>query len=186
MPVSNPPIISNTTPLAANAAWTSPVQNILRATEITGSVYADQPGTLQVQQSGDGTNWDLITTYDVPVDTGVSIQLEALEQSLRVIYTNGGIAQTAFRLYINAKDPFGTFLSTSQAPTAGGAYIVLFQGPGGYQVVGRFDGLDPMEANGNAAIYLNKNGQYAAFPVNLATVTVETIVPTTDFSFASF
>lgn len=185
-PTTSPTLISYTTPLAANGTWTSPVQNIARATQITGSVYSDQPGTLTISQSGDGTNWDLTTVYNVPANTGVGIELDALEQFIRVTYTNGGVAQTVIRLYLNLRDVWGTFLATAATPSAGGAYLVLFDGPGGYQVVGRFDGLDPFQAISNAAIFNNKNGQYAAFVVANAIVAIETIQPTTTYTVGSF
>lgn len=187
MAVPPAPLISNTTPLSANTPWTSTVQQIARATQITGSVYADVAGTLVVQQSGDGTNWDVKNTYNVPAATAVTIELDAIQPYLQVTYTNGSTTQTTFRLYLNIRDVYGTFLAGSLAPSDGAPYVVLFEHtPGTYVVVGRFDGLDPEQANAAAAVYQNKSGQYAAFNVTDATVTVETLAEATTYTVGAF
>lgn len=183
-----PPAIQTTTPLTASAVYTSSVVNISRATAITGSVFSDVAGTLVIKQGGDGVNFDLKETFNVPANTGVPIELDVYEPYVQAVFTNGNTAQTQFRLFVNLQDAYGAFLSPALAPSSGGAYLVLFQLPNStaYQVVGRFDGADPFSALQNAAVFNNKNGQYAGFRVTDAFVAVETLQETTTYEVGAF
>jgi len=89
-----------TTPLGANASWTSTVDNSPYTRYICGSVYADQAGTLYVEQSPDGTNWDLVDSYSVSAGTGLRFSVEKVLPYARVRFVNGATAQTTFRLYV--------------------------------------------------------------------------------------
>jgi hypothetical protein len=89
-----------TTPLAANGTWTSSTDSSVYTRFICGSVYADQPGTLYVEQSPDGTNWDISTSYSVSAGAGLSFSIEKVLPYARVRYVNGATAQTVFRLYV--------------------------------------------------------------------------------------
>lgn len=116
----------------------------------------------------------------------MAIETDVVAQFFRVRYINGPTNQTTLRFYANILDPYGAFLQAALAPSAGGAYVVLFQGANGYQFVGRFDGTDAWNANGNAAIATGKSGQYASFLVSNATVSQETLQTTTNHAPASF
>jgi hypothetical protein len=94
------PLGSTTTPLPANGLWTSPVDSDPATGRIVGSVYANQPGTLCVEQSGDGTNWDVVDCFDVSAGFGIGFSVEKVCLHARVKYTNGPTAQTVFRLYV--------------------------------------------------------------------------------------
>lgn len=179
-------LISTTTPLAANGTFDSTVQSLSRAVAITGSVFADEPGTVEIQQSGDGVNWDVTTSYTVQANTGVAINVDVVSQFFQVIYTNGSTDQTVFRLYVDIRDPYGDFLIAASGPSAGGAYVVLFQGPSGWQYIGRYDGTDSWNACGNAAISKKQSGTYAAIPVTLLTVSNETLQTTTEHAPGTF
>lgn len=179
-------LITNTTPLAASAAWTSSIQQLTRATEIVGSVIADEPGTLYIDQSGDGTHFDITESYAVTPNIGVAIETDVIDQWFRVRYINGANAQAVFRLFVNIMDPYGDFLVAQSGPSAGGNWVVLFLGPAGYQFVGRFNGSDGWNANQNAALFQNKSGQYASVPVANFTATIETVESTTEHSPATF
>lgn len=64
-------------------------------------VFADQVSAtdgLSIQQSSDGTNWDIVDTYTIPASTGKAISVQIAGQYFRVVYTNGGVTQGAFRL----------------------------------------------------------------------------------------
>jgi hypothetical protein len=89
-----------TTPLAANASWTSSTDSSPYTRFICGSVYADQPGTLYVEQSPDGANWDIVDSYSVSAGTGLKFSVEKVLPYARVRYVNGATAQTVFRLYV--------------------------------------------------------------------------------------
>ena len=93
-------IAYTTTPLAANGTWTSSTDSSTYTRFICGSVYADQPGTLYVEQSPDGTNWDIVDSYSVSAGAGLSFRDEKVLPYARVRYVNGATAQTVFRLYV--------------------------------------------------------------------------------------
>jgi hypothetical protein len=63
---------------------------------------------------------------------------------------------------------------------------VLFDAPGGWQYVGRFDGTDGWNACGNAAISQKQGGTYGAIEVDLITVSQETLVTTTEHAPGTF
>lgn len=180
-------LITNTTPINAGITWTSSVQSLNRATQITGSVFADQPGVFTVAQGGDGTHFDAVTNVTITANVGVAIEVDVVSQFFEVKFNNtSSTNQTALRVFIDIRDPYGDFLAAALSPSPGGAWAVLFQGSNGYQFVGRFDGADALSANGSAAISQNKSGQYASFPVSDATVSIETLIPTTEHALASF
>jgi len=89
-----------TTPLAANGTWVSTTDSSVYTRFICGSVYADQPGTLYVEQSPDGTNWDLVDSYSVSAGTGLKFSVEKVLPYARVRFVNGATAQAVFRLYM--------------------------------------------------------------------------------------
>jgi hypothetical protein len=179
-------LISTTAPIGANVTYTSGAESLSRATQITGSVFADEPGVISIQQSGDGVNWDIQTNFNVPANEGIAIEVDVISPFFQVVYTNGMNPQTVFRLYVDFRDPYGDFLEASQSPSEGGAWVVLQQTPQGYNYVGRFDATDGWNANGNAAITLNKSGIYASVLVTSLTVSSEVLSLSSEHSPASF
>jgi hypothetical protein len=179
-------LISTTTPLAANGVFTSSVQNLSRAVGIVGSVLADQAGILSIEQSGDGTNWDIVQKFNVPANIGIPVSVPVVSQFFQVVYTNGSSAQTTFRLYIDIQDPYGNFLVASSGPSSGGAYAVLFEAANGWQYLGRYDGTDGWNACGNAAVSSGRGGNYASIPVTMLTVSNETLQTTTEHAPGTF
>ena len=91
---------STTTPLGANASWVSPVDSDPATGRIVGSVYADQAGTICVEQSPDGSNWDVVDCFSVSAGSGIGFSVEKVCAHARVRYMNGATAQTVFRLYV--------------------------------------------------------------------------------------
>lgn len=75
--------------------------------KIVGSCYANQPGTLYVEQSQDNTNWDVISSFPVNVDLtnprGAGFQIDVLAPYGRVRYVNLATANTTFRLYTHMR-----------------------------------------------------------------------------------
>jgi hypothetical protein len=65
---------------------------------IVGRVFADQPGNIFIEQSMDGTNWDLSTTYAITASDGKGFKEEIFAPYVRVRYVNGATPQTTFRL----------------------------------------------------------------------------------------
>jgi len=88
-----------TEPLAAEASWASDVDDSPYTRYLCGSVYADQPGTLYVEQSPDEANWDVVDSFSVPGGGGLKFSVEKVVAYARVRYVNGPSDQAAFRLY---------------------------------------------------------------------------------------
>jgi DUF4097 and DUF4098 domain-containing protein YvlB len=89
-----------TTPLAANASYTSSSDDRYGRTHRTviAHAYADQPGTLYIEQSPDGTNWDISESTSVAANTGTALITVIKSRYMRFRYVNGANAQTVFRL----------------------------------------------------------------------------------------
>ncbi|MEM4430207.1 MAG: hypothetical protein QXM08_03525 [Thermofilaceae archaeon] len=93
-------VASTTTALAAGASWTSPTVDMLNHSKLYVTVFADQAGTLYIEQSPDGTNWDVSESISVSAGAGVAVVREIAARYCRVRYVNGATAQTVFRLYV--------------------------------------------------------------------------------------
>jgi hypothetical protein len=65
---------------------------------IVGMVFADQAGTIFIEQSMDNINWDLSTQYSISASDGKGFKEEVFAPYIRVRYVNGATPQTAFRL----------------------------------------------------------------------------------------
>jgi hypothetical protein len=65
---------------------------------VVGMVFADQAGTLYIEQSMDNANWDVSTSYPVVANDGKGFKEEVYGPYVRVRYVNGATPQTAFRL----------------------------------------------------------------------------------------
>lgn len=87
-----------TTPLGGAGTHTLEI-NAGREDWVVGMVFADQAGNIFIEQSMNGTNWDLSTTYAVTANDGKGFKEEIFAPYVRVRYVNGATPQTAFRLY---------------------------------------------------------------------------------------
>lgn len=85
--------------LSANEVYTTGSLNTDRADSITGSVWADQAGTLYIEQSPDGQNWDISEEVTVTAGDGQGFSKSLYGPYVRLRYVNGGTDQGAFRLY---------------------------------------------------------------------------------------
>lgn len=94
------PLDYTTTPLGAGASWTSAVDSDPTTGYIVGSVYADQAGTLYIEQSPNSTNWDVVDSFPVSAGNGFGFTVEKVCPYTRVRYVNGTTSQTVFRLYV--------------------------------------------------------------------------------------
>lgn len=114
---------STTTTIAAAGVYTGAAFSTASARGIIGSIFSDQSGTLQVQQSPDRTNWDIVETFYYPggssgLDFRVSVDTPGATQG-RLVYTNGATAQTTFRLYAwTTPQPVSRVLSLPQQAAA--------------------------------------------------------------------
>ncbi len=89
-----------TTALAAGASVTLGSWDALNYKYINISVFADQAGTLYIEQSPNNTNWDVSESISVSANVGQAISREIIARYVRVRYVNGATAQTVFRLYV--------------------------------------------------------------------------------------
>jgi hypothetical protein len=85
------------TPLAGTGTITLDL-GASREDWVVGMVFADQAGDIYIEQSMDGTNWDLSTTYAVTANNGKGFKEDVFAPYVRVRYVNGATPQTAFRL----------------------------------------------------------------------------------------
>ncbi|MGB9866709.1 MAG: hypothetical protein ACPLPR_02220 [Bacillota bacterium] len=90
-----------TTPLGANASFTGTT----RDTGSTGqynkfrvSVYADQPGTLYIDVSRDGSTWRQAASIAVGAGEYKELEIKVFRRYVRARYVNGSTAQSAFEL----------------------------------------------------------------------------------------
>lgn len=88
----------STTPLKASATWTSQVGMRERHDTINGTVASDVAGTLHIQQSTDGTNWDVDATYSITGGDGKGFTELLVAPYWRIYYVNGGADQGYFRI----------------------------------------------------------------------------------------
>ena len=85
------------TPLAGNGTVTLNLQSG-REDYVVGMVFADQTGTLFIEESMDNTNWDVSTSIPVVANTGQSFKQDIFGPFVRVRYVNDATPQTKFRL----------------------------------------------------------------------------------------
>ena len=91
--------LESSTPLIADAIFTGEAHDAQYHSRFGGSVYASHQGTLYVDQSPDGTNWDIRDQFDVAGGVGRTYEVDLHARYVRVYYVNGPTNQTAFRLY---------------------------------------------------------------------------------------
>lgn len=92
---------SSTTPLALSGVFTGTSTSTLAYGAIVVNAFSNVASAvdgLSVQQSSDGTNWDIIDVYTVAASTSIKLVVPRQAAFVRVLYTNGGTLQTTFRL----------------------------------------------------------------------------------------
>lgn len=107
---------SSTTPLSANATFTGTAVDCTAQaiSSITATVFSDQAsalGGMQLQWSQDGSNWgdhNQVMTNSASASTVISDKVRA--RYFRIVYVNGTVNQTAFRLQtlLSATNTSGT------------------------------------------------------------------------------
>lgn len=108
---------SSTTPLADAAVYTGTGVDVSSYSVITVFVTTDLDGTLSMQLSSDGTNWDRakVVEVDQTIGTGSVHTLAVAAKFFRVVYTNstGNGTQSYFRLQTIFHTYKAGFLSSS-------------------------------------------------------------------------
>ena len=87
-------ILNYTTNLNAGASYTSGSFNVLNFKRVTGYVFMDQDGTLEIQESKDGSTWRTTETISVSASTVATFNHELLCEYVRFVLTNTGAAAT--------------------------------------------------------------------------------------------
>ena len=87
--------------LAAAGVFTGTSEDVAEYSTIMVTVFSSHASAtdgLSIQQSMDGTNWDLIDTYSIPAATGKTFSLPVQARFYRVVYTNGATLTTSLRI----------------------------------------------------------------------------------------
>ena len=87
--------------LGINGVFTGTSEDITEFSTIMITVFSDQASAvdgLSIQQSSNGTNWDLSDVLTVPINSGKTFSFGAQSRFFRVVYTNGATASTVLRL----------------------------------------------------------------------------------------
>lgn len=111
---------SGTFPLAPAGTATLPIRTVAGLASISGYVISDASGTLFVEQSRDGINWDISDVF--PVIAGFPTDVDSTTRGLiaRARYVNGAVIQTSFRSRIVAR-PIGVTGAGGGGGGGGGA-----------------------------------------------------------------
>ena len=92
---------SSSTPLGISSVFTGASLDILNCGIVFVNVYANVVSAvdgLSIQQSSNGTNWDHTDDYTIAAGATKNFSINPHARYLRVVYTNGAIAQGSFRL----------------------------------------------------------------------------------------
>jgi hypothetical protein len=90
---------STTTPLGVGGTYAAPSKDVFAYRKIIGTIKTDQNGTLYIEQSPDGTNWDVSDSIAITGGTGVGFTVPIVGYRARIRYVNGAVAQTYLRLF---------------------------------------------------------------------------------------
>lgn len=88
---------STSAPLLASVAFTGITESSYINQSVICAIKTDQSGTLFLEQSKDGINWDSSLSFSVTANTDEVHRLTLTNIFFRVRYVNGSVAQTYFR-----------------------------------------------------------------------------------------
>lgn len=92
-------MITTTSPLGANKTFTGDWQAAAYwDAAIVGAVFADQAGTLHIEQGFDGKTADVDTAIDFAAGEGEGFEEPRVGSYWRLRFVNGSVAQNEFRL----------------------------------------------------------------------------------------
>lgn len=119
---------SSTANLGANAVFTGTGDDTTNFASIEVTLFTNQASAtngLQLQFSEDNTNWDIANKFTITASTVFSMELVPQSRFFRIVYTNGTVATTTFRLQtvyrVDTSIPVGL-------PGAAGINAVYVQG----------------------------------------------------------
>ena len=82
------PLVQTSTPLVASGSWTSAWVSIDSYGKLVGTIYTDQDGSFEIQQSNDGTNIDAAETHSYTAGTYQGYYTDVVAPYARLIVTN--------------------------------------------------------------------------------------------------
>lgn len=94
---------STSTPLGISGVFTGTAEDITKYAAVTVTVKSDRASAtngLSIQFSTDGTNWDNVDAHTISAATAHITTNAVQAKYFRVVYTNGTLAQTYFRLQV--------------------------------------------------------------------------------------
>jgi hypothetical protein len=92
--------ISTTTAIEDSGTWDSGAKGVDRIDTLAGYVNTDQAGTLKVEQTFDGENWDVSESFSVVANTTKTFTVTLIASQVRITFENtGGSDQGHIRLY---------------------------------------------------------------------------------------
>lgn len=97
---------SSTTPLAGAGVFTGTAVSLLGSGSISVTAISNVASAtdgLSIQQSPDGTNWDVTDVYTVSAASNINVLIPVKAAWGRVVYTNAAGAQASFRLQTTLK-----------------------------------------------------------------------------------
>ena len=98
------PLATTSTPLASGAAYTSAWVSIDSYAKLVGTVYTDQDGTFEIQQSNDGVNADASEVHTYTASTYQGYYTDVVAPYARLIVTNTATAaQTVLRAFMRGR-----------------------------------------------------------------------------------
>lgn len=92
---------STSTPLGANAVFTGAAEDILHYSTVSIFVHASHVSAtngMRIEWSSNGINWDDIDSFTVGGNGTHVFTFGSVARYFRIVYTNGAVAQTSFRL----------------------------------------------------------------------------------------
>lgn len=97
--------VSNTIiPLGISATFTGPWIPVELFEKLCAGAFANQTGTLYIDQSQDGTNQDISSSIAIPASgNGASLVVDTVLLYARIRIVNGASAQATLRAALNGK-----------------------------------------------------------------------------------
>lgn len=90
---------SDTDQIAAGGSFTGLADSTFGVAGIQVNVFSDQPMTVEVQQSMNSSDWDIVDSYDIQPNIGDGRTTQATAEYVRVVvYNLGPVITTEFRI----------------------------------------------------------------------------------------
>ena len=89
--------------LGGSATYTGAAVDSSPYSRLVGIVFADRAGTLNVDQSQDGVNWDYTSPFSIAISSGLAFSVEVVAPFVRMRIVNGTVAQAILRAYLRGR-----------------------------------------------------------------------------------